>query len=92
MNIWIIMLLIFGAGAIGGIVNAVVTDNGFILPKKVDTNDGMKTIRPGIIGNILISGIAGLLSMSAFGGRFGVETFINHPAFLKMIYHGSPGY
>ena len=32
MTIWIILGIVFVAGALGGVVNALLTDNGFILP------------------------------------------------------------
>jgi hypothetical protein len=31
-----VVFLIFIAGAIGGVVNALLTQNGFILPKKIE--------------------------------------------------------
>ena len=34
MFLWKYMTIIFAFGAFGGVVNALLTDNGFILPKK----------------------------------------------------------
>jgi ABC-type uncharacterized transport system permease subunit len=34
MNPWLCVLLITIAGALGGIVNALLTDNGFILSRR----------------------------------------------------------
>jgi hypothetical protein len=34
MFLWKYMTIIFAFGALGGVVNALLTDNGFILPKK----------------------------------------------------------
>jgi hypothetical protein len=52
MNPWICALLITGAGAIGGLVNALIADKGFYMPT---TKKGI--ICPGFFGNILIGGI-----------------------------------
>ena len=35
MSLWLLGLVIAGAGAAGGVVNALLTDNGFLLPKYV---------------------------------------------------------
>ena len=45
--IWKIILIIFVAGAIGGVINALLTDNGFILPKSEDADGNLLKIRPG---------------------------------------------
>ena len=34
LSMWLMLLYIFLAGAVGGAVNALMTDNGFILPTK----------------------------------------------------------
>jgi hypothetical protein len=50
----------------GGVVNALLSDNGFALPKpeKVGTT---QIIRPGFIGNVLISGVAACISWGLYG-------------------------
>jgi hypothetical protein len=45
------------AGAVGGVVNALMSDNGFVLPK---TAHGI--IRPGYLGNVLIGAVAAGIS------------------------------
>ena len=30
---WLLVLIIFGVGAVGGFINALISDNGFALPK-----------------------------------------------------------
>ncbi|MBN1311393.1 MAG: hypothetical protein JXB30_08235 [Anaerolineae bacterium] len=66
MSLWIFLLIIFAAGAVGGIVNALLSDNGFVLPKpeKVGTS---QIIRPGFLGNALISGVAACVSWGLYG-------------------------
>jgi hypothetical protein len=61
MFLWKYMAIIFAFGAIGGVVNALLSDNGFILPKK-EERDNTKIIRPGFLVNIFIGGIAALVS------------------------------
>ena len=51
MFLWKYMTIIFAFGAVGGVVNALLTDNGFILPKK-EQQDNTKIIRPGFLVNI----------------------------------------
>ncbi len=64
--IWMIFAAVCLAGAIGGAVNALMTDNGFILPQYEDA-DGVKIWRPGVIGNILIGSVAALISWGLYG-------------------------
>ena len=66
MSLWVILLIIFVAGAVGGIVNALLSDNGFILPKPEKTG-GTGIIRPGFLGNALISGVAACISWGLYG-------------------------
>ena len=56
MNPWLCALLITVAGAIGGVVNALLSDNGFALPRR---ESGVWC--PGAISNILIRGVRCLL-------------------------------
>ena len=66
MFLWKYMTIIFAFGALGGVVNALLTDNGFILPKK-EQRDNTKIIRPGFLVNIFIGGIAALVSWGLYG-------------------------
>jgi hypothetical protein len=64
--IWQIIGIIFLAGGIGGVINALMTDNGFILPKYEDAS-GTKIWRPGVIGNVLIGAVAAVISWGLYG-------------------------
>lgn len=68
MNPWICALLISTAGAIGGIVNALLSDNGFILPKM---KKGIMC--PGFISNIFIGALSAFSSWSFYGSGASVE-------------------
>jgi hypothetical protein len=68
MAIWMLMLIVFVAGLIGGSINALMSDNGFALPKR---EDGI--LRPGWLGNSLIGGVAAAISWSLYGPLAGVS-------------------
>jgi hypothetical protein len=67
MTLWILLSIVCFAGGIGGIVNALLTDNGFVLPKSVQVENGVSVIRPGFLGNILIGAIAAGISWGLYG-------------------------
>jgi hypothetical protein len=71
------IIVILLAGAIGGVVNGMISDPGVILPGKVTVKDGMKVWRLGILGNILIGAVAAFLYWSIYGG--GNNFDIMHP-------------
>jgi small-conductance mechanosensitive channel len=66
MFLWKYMAIIFVFGAVGGVVNALLSDNGFILPRKEEQNN-TRIIRPGFLVNIFIGGIAALVSWGLYG-------------------------
>lgn len=51
IDLWSIVAAILIAGAVGGVVNALTTDNGFILPKTVHSGE-LTVLRIGALGNI----------------------------------------
>jgi hypothetical protein len=61
MSLWWIILMGCAAGAIGGVVNALMSDNGFILPR-AEEGEGFSVIRPGYLGNVLIGAVAAGIS------------------------------
>lgn len=66
MTFWLILVVVLVAGGVGGAVNALLSDNGFVLPKAAPTNDG-QIVRPGFVGNMLIGGIAAVISWGLYG-------------------------
>ena len=62
MAVWLLLLIVFGAGLLGGTIDAIISDNGFVIPKKMDG-----ILRPGWLGNALIGGIAAAISWSMYG-------------------------
>ena len=69
MSLWTLLLIVCGAGAVGGIVNALMTDNGgFVLPRTVEVVANQPRIfRPGFLGNIFIGAIAAGISWGLYG-------------------------
>ena len=57
MDPWQCALFVLLAGAVGGVVNALLTENGFILPRRVSG-----IICPGFISNVLVGAIAAFAS------------------------------
>jgi hypothetical protein len=70
MELWVITLVVAGAGAVGGLGAALVSeDKGFRLPAKfVDpANPSSKVWRPGWIGLIFIGALAAVVSWGLYG-------------------------
>ncbi len=57
MGVIIVIVIICAAGALGGLVNALLTDNNVMLPQ---SKDGV--LKAGIVGNIIVSAAAGLIA------------------------------
>lgn len=67
MEFWQVLLVVAAAGAIGGVVAALLSeDRGFALPTKVTEATGT-IIRPGFVGLIMIGAAAAALSWSLYG-------------------------
>lgn len=67
--IWKLMAYVFAFGAVGGIINALLSDNGFFLPfrEKVDAEKKIYILRPGWLGNALVGGVAATVSWGLYG-------------------------
>jgi hypothetical protein len=68
MNPWLCAALIATAGGIGGVVNALLTDNGFVLPRRE-----FSVWCPGFISNVLIGGFAAFASWSFYGSGAAID-------------------
>jgi hypothetical protein len=69
MNPWTCALLITIAGAIGGVINALLTgNNGFVLPK-VKRN----ILCPGFLSNVLVGAFSAFASWAFYGSGASVE-------------------
>jgi hypothetical protein len=66
MYLWECFLTVVIAGAVGGFVNAFLSNNGFVVPQKVV--EGTSTIlKPGVFGNVLVGSVASLISWFMYG-------------------------
>jgi len=61
-SVWEILGAVAGAGAAGGFVNALLSDNGFALPK---VESGI--LRLGILGNLILGAFAALVTWGLYG-------------------------
>jgi hypothetical protein len=66
LSLGAMLLAVFVAGSVGGLINAILTDNGFILPRSETVDDKTVIFRPGYIGNVLIGGIAAAISWGLY--------------------------
>jgi hypothetical protein len=78
-SIWLILLFVAVAGAVGGVVNAFMTDNGFLLPKSDSTSNGT-ILRPGYIGNVLVGSVAAVVSWGLYGPLANYQVAGTQPA------------
>ncbi len=53
-------------GGVGGVINALLTENGFVTPKRERT-PGRNILRPGFVGNILFGMAASFITWGLSG-------------------------
>jgi hypothetical protein len=68
MNAWTCAALITAAGALGGVVNALITDNGFVLPRRE-----LRIWCPGFLTNVLVGAFAAFSSWAFYGSGASIE-------------------
>ena len=68
MNAWTCATYISISGAFGGLVNALLTDNGFILPRRI-----RDVVCPGFLTNVLIGAFAAFASWAMYGSGAGID-------------------
>lgn len=61
-SVWAMLGVVAGAGAIGGVVNALLSSNGFALPK---LSNGI--LQLGIVGNVLLGAFAAVITWGLYG-------------------------
>lgn len=66
-----LLVWLFVAGGLGGVINALITDNVFMLPM-VEEADASHTLRPGLVGNVLVGGSAAVVSWGLYGPFSGI--------------------
>jgi hypothetical protein len=68
MNAYSCAVIIAASGAVGGVINALLTDNGFALPRRE-----MHIWCPGFISNVLIGAFSAFASWAFYGSGASVE-------------------
>ena len=68
MDAWTCAVLIGVAGAMGGVVNALLTDNGFVMPRRE-----FKILCPGFLSNVLIGAFVAFASWSFYGSGAAID-------------------
>jgi hypothetical protein len=66
MLFWWITAVVVIVGALGGIINALMSDSWFILPGRYD-EEGHKIWKPGALGNMLLGAAAAFISWGLYG-------------------------
>lgn len=74
MPIWVPLGIVLLGGAVGGIINAIISDNGFVVPRE-ETVDNVCIVRPGIAGNVLVGAVAAFISWGLYGSYSGALIF-----------------
>ncbi len=62
--LWDFLLVVFLAGSLGGLLNALLSDKGLLVPS-YDRNANV--VVPGFLGNVLIGGFAAAISWGLYG-------------------------
>jgi hypothetical protein len=62
-----IALLVAAAGFAGGLINAILTDGGFVAPQTQTLADGRRIWRPGWLGTAAVGSAASLVLWGLYG-------------------------
>jgi hypothetical protein len=66
-----VLLLVSAAGALGGLLNALLSGAGFVLPQ-LAVVAGSRVLTPGFLGSVLAGAVAALISFGLYGPFSGV--------------------
>jgi len=55
-SIWLVLSYISAAGLVGGLLNALMADEGFIVPR-LEMLDSRRIWRPGFLGNMFVGAV-----------------------------------
>lgn len=62
-----IALLVAAAGFLGGLINAILSDGGFVAPQTQTLPDGRRIWRPGWLGTAVVGSAAALVLWGLYG-------------------------
>ncbi|HET7560560.1 MAG TPA: hypothetical protein VFK80_11425 [Limnochordia bacterium] len=63
---WHLLIIVTLAGAVGGVVNALMSSHGFIMPRATQA-DGVTIYMPGWIGSVIVGAVAAAVSWGLYG-------------------------
>jgi hypothetical protein len=78
MSVLGLSLVIFVMGCLGGVVNALLSDNGFMLPKTIFSGE-VYIWQPGFVVNVVVGGIAAFVSWGLYGPFSAAYIFSSAP-------------
>lgn len=67
-NPWMCILFVACAGALGGLLNAFMSDNGFALPTRIKG-----VLCPGALWNVFVGGISAVTSWALYGSGVTID-------------------
>jgi hypothetical protein len=68
MSPWTCMFLVSLAGSMGGVINALLTDNRFILPRREGN-----VLCPGFLSNVIVGAAAAFISWALYGSGAAID-------------------
>lgn len=77
--IWLAAFIVFGVGVIGGLLNCLFSGKGFSVPRS-ENQDGITIWQPGMVGDVVIGGVAALLAWGLHGPVSGMVLLSISPA------------
>ena len=67
MSVGKMLWIIFGVGAVGGLLNAYLSTGRLEMPRRAIVDDNVRVWIPGFIGNMIIGGVAAAISWGLYG-------------------------
>jgi hypothetical protein len=87
MNPWTCAALISLAGGLGGVVNALLSGNGFVIPRWK-----RNVWCPGIVANVFLGAVAAFISWALYGSGAGVELgIVNERSLISLRFSALAG-
>lgn len=81
MGILGLLGLVAVAGAIGGLINALVAQKGFVLARIGERGaDRERILLPGVLGNVFLGACAAMISWGLYGPLSSYHPFSSHPS------------
>ena len=81
---WKVLASVVVAGAVGGIVNALVASTGILIPRFVDVG-GSTVIELGFLGNAIVGSVAAFVSFGLYGPLANLSLFAARAEAAKTV-------